>query len=100
MCLEECFCVPIATELHDSELLATPLVQVARAHEGDVHAHVAMHGRAVVADEDAVGGGGPGGVARRAVEAQLVLGLGAQLLEDEVLLGRGDGAAVVDGHAE
>jgi len=48
-----------------------------------------VDGRAVEAEEDAVGDGGPGGVLGVAVEAHLVLGLGLEAAEDGVLVGVG-----------
>ena len=50
--LEESLGVSIPAQLHDRELLPAPLVQVARADECDVHAHVPVHCRAIVTDED------------------------------------------------
>jgi len=69
---EELGRVRIAAQLHLAQLQPGPVgVQVGAAHEGQVHAQVAVHGGAVDANEDAVGDGGPSGRLGRAVEAGL-----------------------------
>lgn len=69
---EELRCVRIAAQLHLANLRPRPArVQIGGAHERQVHAQAAMHCRAINANEDAIGDGGPGGILGVAVEAGL-----------------------------
>lgn len=65
--------ITVTPSLHGLHLGRLPLVQLDAPHEGDMHTHVAVHRRAVIADEDAVRRRGPGRVARRAVKANLFI---------------------------
>jgi len=76
---EELRGVRVAAQLHLAELEPGPVgVQVGAAHEGQMHAQVAVHGRTVDANEDAIGNGGPGGSLGSAVEAGLRMRKGEQ----------------------
>mmetsp|Transcript_30655 Transcript_30655/g.94707 ORF Transcript_30655/g.94707 Transcript_30655/m.94707 type:complete len:377 (-) Transcript_30655:23-1153(-) len=83
-------------------LLRAPRVELGRAHERDVHAHAAVAPAAVHAQEDAEGDGAPRRVLRRAVEAELVLRLGAVLIDEGLrlvaVLGQRD-HGLLGGHA-
>lgn len=82
--LEECFELLIATKGHMLQLIVAPRVHRQTANEGGVHAHRPVQGGAVHADEAAVVHGGPLRLRLGAVEADGVLGLELELLEDEV----------------
>ncbi|GIX62409.1 tRNA pseudouridine synthase, putative [Babesia caballi] len=69
---------------HADELLPRELVHVRGPDEGDVRPELAVAARAVQAQVHGEGEGYPGRIARVAVDAHCVFGLGAQLLEDPV----------------
>jgi hypothetical protein len=71
--LKKLFRILIPPDPHGIDLPLRPLVQIHRSDEREMHAHVAMDGGAIEAEEDAVGGGCPCGAGVGAVEAYGVL---------------------------
>lgn len=69
---EELSRVGVATQLHLPQLKPSPVgIQVGAAHEGQVNTQIAVHSRAIDANKDAIGDGGPSWCFGRAVEAGL-----------------------------
>lgn len=72
MLTEELGCIGITAQLHVPQLQPGPIgVQVCTSHKGDMHTEIAVHGRAINADEHAIGDTGPGRILGSTVEAGL-----------------------------
>ena len=71
MLLEEGPRAAVASGGHESELLGSPSIERGRAHERQVDTESTVCPGAGETDEHAVRNGGPGGVLRGAVEADL-----------------------------
>lgn len=72
MLTEELGCIGITAQLHVPQLQPGPIgVQVCGSHEGDMHTEIAVHSRAIDADEHAIGDTGPGRILGPAVKAGL-----------------------------
>ena len=74
----------VTAQTHLGLLLQAPRVHVERAHEGDVHAQITMHTRALEAKVGAVGQRGPQRIVGAAVDANLVASVLIKELLEEV----------------